>query len=194
MDLRVEICTLKKENKGLWDKLELFWAEFESKSRCAEELTATLAARDQSHVAKLAHWTQKLADCKAVQNSELKRGKELDVNCNRLRSQLLVVEEQLVAARAKLMETELTVQQLKHQTDAVLCAREERCLCGYVEWKIQIMKWMKLDLLNPRLKQLEANGAGRHIELNRVVSFFISDLEETKENLELELSKVLSRI
>ncbi|OAE34959.1 hypothetical protein AXG93_593s1150 [Marchantia polymorpha subsp. ruderalis] len=51
-------------------------------------------------VAEVAHWENRLANCEAVRSSELKRRKELDVDCRRLQSQLSVVEKQLAIAQA----------------------------------------------------------------------------------------------
>lgn len=53
---------------------------------------------------------------------------------------------------------------------------------------------MKLEELEYQVKGLGANGAAGHWQLGRMISLFISGLEEMKENLELELSTVLSRI
>lgn len=88
-------------------------------------MKTTLAARNQSHAIELALKAKELTDCKAVQTSELELRKKLDANCSRLRFQLSAVEEQLIAARAKLMETEATVQQLEQHTDAGLLTRVE---------------------------------------------------------------------
>lgn len=78
--------------------------------------------------------------------------------------------------------------------DTTLCARVERCLCSYVEWEIQILKWMKLDELERQVKKLEVSGVVGYRKLGRKLNLFISSWEETKENLELELSSVLSTI
>ncbi|OAE34552.1 hypothetical protein AXG93_1247s1250 [Marchantia polymorpha subsp. ruderalis] len=56
-----------------------------------EELTAILAARNQSHAAELARRAKELADCEAVQTLELERGKKLDADCSRLQSHLSAV-------------------------------------------------------------------------------------------------------
>lgn len=44
------------------------------------------------------------------------------------------------------------------------------------------------------MKELEANGVTEHGQLGRIVNSFISGLEYTKENIELELIAVLSMI
>lgn len=76
----------------LRDKLELSQRGFERELKRVEELTATLAARDQSHVVELAAKAKELADCETVRSSELEQNKKLDANCNEMQSQLSAVE------------------------------------------------------------------------------------------------------
>ncbi|OAE19344.1 hypothetical protein AXG93_4134s1060 [Marchantia polymorpha subsp. ruderalis] len=102
--------------------------------------------------------------------------------------------KKLITAKAKLLETETTVQQFAGQTDVALCRRKvNRCLRGCVEWKIQTLKWTKLSQLEGRVTELLASGVAEQRQVGRKLNLFISDLE-TKENLELELSAALSRI
>ncbi|OAE22250.1 hypothetical protein AXG93_412s1400 [Marchantia polymorpha subsp. ruderalis] len=77
---------------------------------------------------------------KVVATAKLERGKDLNADCNRFSSELLAVEKQSVAAQAKLVEIETTVQNLEKQTDVGLPASVERCLSGYVNWEIQTTK------------------------------------------------------
>lgn len=63
-----------------------------------------------------------------------------------------------------------------------------------MDYEIQTAKWLKLDQLERRLRALESSEIIGRRQLGRLVSSFISDLEETRENLELELSAVLRRI
>lgn len=93
----------------LRDKLKLSHMGFESEFKRAEELTATLKTKDQSHVAELALKAKELQDCEANRTSELERSKKLDTDCSKLLSQLSEIGKQLVAAQAKLVETETTV-------------------------------------------------------------------------------------
>ncbi|OAE21822.1 hypothetical protein AXG93_1855s1030 [Marchantia polymorpha subsp. ruderalis] len=132
-DIPVEICIVKREKEVLRDKLELSWKEFEREFKRAEELTTTLAAQHQWDAAELTLKAKELTDCKAVRTSELEQGKELEAYCSRLRFQLSAVEELLVAAQAKLVETEAIS-----------------------------TKWMKLDELERRVKKLGAIKAVRH--------------------------------
>lgn len=81
---------------------------------------ATLAARDQSYDVQLALKAKELQDCKAARSLELERWEELDANYSKMRSQLLAVEELLVAAQAKLLNMKATVQQLERRTDVAL--------------------------------------------------------------------------
>lgn len=53
------------------------------------------------------------------------------------------------------------------------------------------MNWMKLDELKHRVNKFGAIGATKHRQSGKMVNF---NLDETKENLELELSAILSRI
>lgn len=57
----------------LQDKLELSRKEFERELKRVKKLTATLAARDQSHTTKLALKAKELLDCKVARTSELER-------------------------------------------------------------------------------------------------------------------------
>ncbi|OAE28897.1 hypothetical protein AXG93_2255s1300 [Marchantia polymorpha subsp. ruderalis] len=77
----------------LRDILKLSQKEFARKLKRAEELTATLAMRDQSHVAKLALKTKELQDCKAARSLKLEHREKLDADCSKLQSQLLAIEE-----------------------------------------------------------------------------------------------------
>lgn len=71
--------------------------------------------------------------CEAVKSSKLESRERLDADCSELQSQVSAVEEQLIIAKAKLLETETMIQKLKGQTDAALCAKIDRCLRGYVD-------------------------------------------------------------
>lgn len=104
--------------------------------KLAEELTATLAARDQSHVVELAAKAKELADCEAARFLELEQREKLDADCNEMRSQLSVVDEQSITAEAKLLEVDAKNQQLARQTDEALSEKVNRCLCTHVEWHI----------------------------------------------------------
>ncbi|OAE30862.1 hypothetical protein AXG93_2615s1170 [Marchantia polymorpha subsp. ruderalis] len=75
------------------------------------------------HVAELYAKSKELADWEAARSSELEKRERLDANCNEMRSQLSVVEEQLIAAEARLLETEAKNQLLAGQTDAALCVK-----------------------------------------------------------------------
>ncbi|OAE19797.1 hypothetical protein AXG93_1995s1020 [Marchantia polymorpha subsp. ruderalis] len=101
--LRVDISNAHKVTVELRNKVEVFRKKLERELKRAEELTTTLATRIQSHAPELA----------------LK--------------ETLAVEEQLIMAKAKLLETEATIQQLEQRTDVVLCAKVDQWLCGYVE-------------------------------------------------------------
>ncbi|OAE18852.1 hypothetical protein AXG93_1647s1010 [Marchantia polymorpha subsp. ruderalis] len=64
---------------------------------------------------------------------ELEQRERLDADCKEMRSQLSAIEEQLILAEARLMETKAKNLQLEKQTNVTLCAKVNRCLCGYVE-------------------------------------------------------------
>lgn len=63
-----------------------------------------------------------------------------------------------------------------------------------MDYEIQTTKWLNLDSLERRLRALETCEIVEHKQFARILSSFISELEEIKENLELELTSVLSRI
>lgn len=129
---------------------------FQREFQRAEVLTELLVAHERFMVAELILQENQIATCEADRSLELERGRESDVDCRRLQSQLLI------AAQAKLMETQTIIGRLEHNTDVGLRARVELCLCGYVDWEIQITKWMKLELFDHRLRDLEANELVGH--------------------------------
>ncbi|OAE19013.1 hypothetical protein AXG93_2839s1080 [Marchantia polymorpha subsp. ruderalis] len=71
--LWVDISNAQKVTVELQDKLELSRKEFERELKRVKKLTATLAARDQSHSTKLALKAKELLDCKVARTSELER-------------------------------------------------------------------------------------------------------------------------
>ncbi|OAE18897.1 hypothetical protein AXG93_1976s1010 [Marchantia polymorpha subsp. ruderalis] len=87
-------------------KVEVFQKGIERELKRAEELTGTLATRDQLHAAELAAKAKELVNCKAARSLELEQRKRLEVDCSEMRSQLSTVEEQLISAEARLFETE----------------------------------------------------------------------------------------
>lgn len=54
--------------------------------------------------------------------------------------------------------------------DAAFCARVERCVRVYVEWEIHILKWMKLNELERRVKKLGTSGVVEHLQLGRQIT------------------------
>lgn len=65
------------------------------------------------HVVELASKAKELENCEDVMSSELERRKRLDADCSKLWFQLSAVEEQLIVAKVKLLETESTVKQVE---------------------------------------------------------------------------------
>lgn len=63
-----------------------------------------------------------------------------------------------------------------------------------MDYEIQTTKWLKLDLLEHRLRALEANEIIVRRQLGMLVSSFICNLEEIRKSLELKLIAVLSNI
>lgn len=61
--------------------------------------------------------------------------------------------------------------------DATLYANVDRCLCAYVEWKIQTLKWMKLSELERRVTKLIASRVAGQRQLDRKLNLFIFGLE-----------------
>lgn len=65
-------------------------------------------------------------------------------------------------------------------------------LCGLGDSDHKVHK--KLDLLERRLRGLEANQVVGHRQLGTIINSFISSLKKTRENLELDFTAVLHRI
>lgn len=63
-----------------------------------------------------------------------------------------------------------------------------------MDWVIHTTKLKKLDSLERKLRGMKASEVVEHQQLGRVVSSFMFGLEETRENLELEVTSVLRRI
>ncbi|OAE35514.1 hypothetical protein AXG93_2987s1010 [Marchantia polymorpha subsp. ruderalis] len=104
-----------------------------------------LAKRDQTHVAYLVAKAKELVECKAARSLKLEQLEKLEADCNEMRSQRSAVEKQLIAAEAKLLEVEEKNRQLARHTDKALTKKVNRCLCGYVVWQIETLKWLKLQ-------------------------------------------------
>lgn len=138
--LQVDISIAQKVTVELRNKVKVFRKGFGRKLKRAKKLTATLAKRDQLHAVELALKAKELEDCEAAMSLELERRKRLDADCSELWSQLSTVDEQLITARANLLETEATVQQLEVQTDDAFCMKVDQCLRGYVECEIHTLK------------------------------------------------------
>lgn len=120
--------------------------------RRANELTASLAEQTQKHKAELASWMKRLIECETIKSSQIECRVKFDADCVRLRDQLKTVKEQLAMSRTRAKAAKLTVQLLEEQSTGSLRLRVEKCLCNYVKWKIQTLKWTKLDSLERRLK------------------------------------------
>ncbi|OAE20000.1 hypothetical protein AXG93_3213s1020 [Marchantia polymorpha subsp. ruderalis] len=75
-----------------------------------------------------------------------------------MQCQVSAVEEQLIAAEAKLLEVEARNQQLTDHTDEALSAKVKQCLCAYVKWEIQMLKWTKLRELERCVTACSARG------------------------------------
>ncbi|OAE21735.1 hypothetical protein AXG93_4700s1010 [Marchantia polymorpha subsp. ruderalis] len=85
---------------------------------------------------------------------ELRKSSEmekLEADCNKMRSQRSAVEEQLIVVEAKVLEVKEKNQQLASQTDEALIEKVNRCLRGYVVWRIETLKWLKLRQLERRV-------------------------------------------
>ncbi|OAE27922.1 hypothetical protein AXG93_3309s1190 [Marchantia polymorpha subsp. ruderalis] len=128
------------------------------------ELMASLTEKTKKHEAKLASWATKLTKCETAKYSEVECRLKFDADCDRLQDQLKTVEEQL-ESRTRAEAEELAFRQLKKETTNSFCLRVEKCLRGFEEWKIQMLKWMKLDLLERRLMGLKISGTIRHCQL-----------------------------
>lgn len=61
-------------------------------------------------------------------------------------------------------------------------------------WEIQTLKWTKLGELERRVTELIASSVAQQRQSNSKLNSFISGLEESKENLKLELSATLNEI
>lgn len=84
--LWVDIENARKATVDLRDKLEASRVAFNKKSCRVDELTADLAKHDHLHAATLESKAKE-----AARSSEHRE--KLDVDCNKMQSQLLVVEE-----------------------------------------------------------------------------------------------------
>ncbi|OAE35310.1 hypothetical protein AXG93_392s1590 [Marchantia polymorpha subsp. ruderalis] len=91
---------------------------FNEKSRQVDELTTSLAKRDQVHAAELA--ANAKAECEAAWSSELEQLEELEANCNDMRSQRSAAEKQLGEVEADLLEVKERNRHLTDQTNDAL--------------------------------------------------------------------------
>ncbi|OAE22652.1 hypothetical protein AXG93_328s1040 [Marchantia polymorpha subsp. ruderalis] len=125
-----------------------------------------------------------------AQNKEMQRANELMAS---LAEETKKHEAELASWTTKLTEcetaraeaAELTFEQLKEETTDNLRLQVEKFLRGFVMWKVQTLKWMKLDSLERQLMGFKTSGTVGQHHLVRLVNSFSSELEEARENLEI---------
>lgn len=101
----------------------------------------------KKHEVEMASWTTKLTECEMAKSSKVECRLKLDADCDRLRDQLKAITEQLEASWTRVEVAELAFCQLKEETTDCLRMQVEKCLHGFVMWKVQTLKWLKLDSL-----------------------------------------------
>ncbi|OAE27770.1 hypothetical protein AXG93_1669s1080 [Marchantia polymorpha subsp. ruderalis] len=134
---------------------------------------------------------EKEPDCKAARSLEVECKVRFKSDCGQLQEQLKLVAVQLEESRVRVEKVEQAYQQLQDETTDGLHLRVEKCLRGFVTWKVQTMKWLKLNSLERRLMSMKANGSAGHKQLVQLVNSFSSGLKEVQGSLEIEIVSVL---
>lgn len=116
----------------------------------------------RKHKVNLADWMKKLMDCESAKSLEVECRVKFKADCDRMQNQLKSVMEQLKALRTRAEEAEAAFRQLKEETTNSLRLRVKRCLRSFIIWKVQTLKWLKLDFLEQRLMSMKINMAARH--------------------------------
>ncbi|OAE27498.1 hypothetical protein AXG93_3006s1000 [Marchantia polymorpha subsp. ruderalis] len=111
--------------------------------RRANEPMASLAEQMKKHEVELADWAKRLLDCESAKSLEVKCRVKLDVDWDQLQNQLKAITKQLESSRTRAKESQLAFHQLKEETTDNLNLGVEKCLRGFVMWKVQTLKWLK---------------------------------------------------
>ncbi|OAE18890.1 hypothetical protein AXG93_3022s1140 [Marchantia polymorpha subsp. ruderalis] len=80
---------------------------------------------------------------------------------------------------------------LRDETTDGLKLRLEKCLNGFAMWELQTVKWMKLEW---HLMSAKINGSAGHKQIIELVNTFSEELNEARQNVEVEIVNVLRRI
>ncbi|OAE31233.1 hypothetical protein AXG93_1293s1100 [Marchantia polymorpha subsp. ruderalis] len=143
------------------------------------------------HEGELMDWVKKLANDEAARSLEVECKVKFELECGRLQKKLKLVAVQLEELQGRVKKAEMTHQQLRDKTTDELRLRVEMCLRGFAMWKLQTVKWLKLDLLERRLMSTKASGYAEHKQLVELVNSFSSRLEDARENIQIEIVNVL---
>lgn len=93
-----------------------------------------------------------------------------------------------------MQKAEDAYRQLREDSTDVLRLRLEKCLNGFAMWGLDSVKWLKLDLLEQRLMSAKSSGSAGHKQIVELVNSFSKELNETRQNVEVEIVNVLHRL
>lgn len=82
-------------------------------------------------------------------------------------------------------KAEAAYRQLRDETTDKLRLQVEKCLHGFALWKLQSVKWLKLDSQERRLMSAKTSGSATHKQMVELVNSFSDGLIKARENVEL---------
>lgn len=139
-------------------------------------------------------WAKKLADCESAKSSEVECRLKVESNCRRLREQLGKAEMKSEESQRRMEKAEDAYRQLREDSTDMLRLRLEKCLNRFTMWGLDLVKWLKLDLLERRLMSAKTSGSAGHKQIVELVNSFLEELNEARQNVNVEIVNVLCRL
>ncbi|OAE26257.1 hypothetical protein AXG93_3667s1000 [Marchantia polymorpha subsp. ruderalis] len=147
------------------------------------------------------------SECAQLQKSsaeEKELWKSSEKACETLQGDIETTRRATIDLRDRLEASRVAFNDESRRLDKLTADQEKRdsLNCTQLSWQQkrgswqsnEMQKWLKLQDLKRRVTAMIACSVGGQCYLARKLDLFLSDLEETKKNLELELSAVLRRL
>ncbi|OAE21954.1 hypothetical protein AXG93_242s1380 [Marchantia polymorpha subsp. ruderalis] len=193
-ELRGKIAEAKTAEEDLRRKVSEIEGKCEAEFRRAEELSASLTEGVRKHEEELANWAKKLTDCESAKTLEVECKLKVELVCRRLRKQLGKADMKSQESHRRMEKAKETYHHLRNETTDGLKLRLEKCLNGFAMWGLQTVKWLKLDSLERRLMSAKTSGSAGHKQIVELVNTFSEELNEARQNVEVEIVNVLRRL
>ncbi|OAE22177.1 hypothetical protein AXG93_3271s1200 [Marchantia polymorpha subsp. ruderalis] len=155
-----------------------------------ESLTADRAAAKASLEEKKKQLQESESKCVALQRrltKQTKLRKFSEKDCESLRTDIETTRRATVDLRDRLEESRMAFNEESRQVDKLTAELAKR-------YEIETKKWLQLRDLECQVTAMIACSVGGQRQLARKLDVFLFGLDETKENLELELTAILCRL